>query len=94
MHAAILLPPFLPRATIYGTSAFSQISPSSCETGYRGYSYRECSGGVLGEVKMDHCVMKLPTNARYQASQYMFVMGTQVTTGVPLVMNIVERWYV
>ena len=78
----------------YPSVAEGQISPSSCPEGYRGYSYRECSGGVLGEVKMDHCVMKLPTNARYQASQYMFVMGTQVTTGVPLVMNIVERWYV
>ena len=33
-----------------------QISPSSCPEGYRGYSYRECSNGVLGEVKMDHCV--------------------------------------
>ena len=78
----------------YPSVGEGQISPSSCPEGYRGYSYRECSGGVLSEVKMDHCVMKLPTNARYQASQYMFVMGTQVTTGVPLVMNIVERWYV
>ncbi|KAK8800128.1 hypothetical protein WA171_004763 [Blastocystis sp. BT1] len=78
----------------YPSVGEGQISPSSCPEGYRGYSYRECSGGVLSEVKMDHCVMKLPTNARYQASQYMFVMGTQVTTGVPMVMNIVERWYV
>ncbi|KNB41286.1 cadherin domain-containing protein, partial [Blastocystis sp. subtype 4] len=33
-----------------------QISPSSCPEGYSGYSYRECSGGVLGEVKLDHCI--------------------------------------
>ncbi|KAK8805042.1 hypothetical protein WA171_007007 [Blastocystis sp. BT1] len=33
-----------------------QISPSSCPEGYSGYSYCECSNGVLGEVKMDHCV--------------------------------------
>ena len=78
----------------YPSVGEGQISPSSCPEGYRGYSYRECSGGVLGEVKMDHCIQKPPTNARYQASQYMFVMGTQVTTGVPFVMNIVERWYV
>ena len=31
MHAAILLPPFLPRATIYGTSAF-MISSLDCTT--------------------------------------------------------------
>ena len=29
-----------------------EISPSSCPEGYRGYSYRECSGGVLGEVSV------------------------------------------
>ncbi|KNB41195.1 hypothetical protein JH06_5718 [Blastocystis sp. subtype 4] len=34
-----------------------QISPSSCPEGYRGYSYRECSNGVLGEVKLDHCIL-------------------------------------
>ena len=33
-----------------------QVSPSSCPEGYSGYSYCECSNGVLGEVKMDHCV--------------------------------------
>ncbi|KNB41259.1 hypothetical protein JH06_5910 [Blastocystis sp. subtype 4] len=68
----------------YPSVGEGQISPSSCPEGYRGYSYRECSNGVWIIV----------TNARYQASQYMFVMGTQVTTGVPLVMNIVERWYI
>ncbi|KNB41318.1 hypothetical protein JH06_5406 [Blastocystis sp. subtype 4] len=71
-----------------------QISPSSCPEGYRGYSYRECSGGVLGEVKMDHCTQIAPTDARYLASQYMFVMGTEVKTDVPTVKNIVERWYI
>ncbi|KNB41357.1 hypothetical protein JH06_5468 [Blastocystis sp. subtype 4] len=74
--------------------AEGQISPSSCPEGYRGYSYRECSGGVLGEVKMEHCTQIVPTNARYQASQYMFVMGTEVKTDIPTVQSIVERWYI
>ncbi|KNB41456.1 hypothetical protein JH06_5430 [Blastocystis sp. subtype 4] len=78
----------------YPSVAEGQISPSYCPEGYRGYSYRECSGGVLGEVKMDHCVQKLPFDAHYTHSQYRFVMGTTVTTGVPTVKNIVERWYV
>ena len=40
----------------YPSVGEGQISPSSCPEGYRGYSYRECSNGVLGEVKLDHCV--------------------------------------
>ncbi|KAK8792583.1 hypothetical protein WA171_003725 [Blastocystis sp. BT1] len=67
----------------YPSVGEGQISPSSCETGYRGYSYRECSGGVLGEVKTDHCSKRPPMNASYRPSQNRFVMGTAVTTGVP-----------
>ena len=78
----------------YPSVAEGQISPSSCPEGYRGYSYRECSGGVLGPVKTDKCTMKPPVNARYTQSLYNFVMGTQVTTRVPLVRNLVDRWYV
>ena len=78
----------------YPSVGESQISPSSCPEGYRGYSYRECSGGVLGPVKTDKCTMKPPVNARYTQSLYNFVMGTQVTTRVPLVRNLVDRWYI
>ena len=78
----------------YPSVGEGQISPSSCETGYSGYSYRECSGGVLGEVKTDQCSKKPPTNARYLSSLYSFVMGTAVTTGVPVASGIIERWYI
>ena len=78
----------------YPSVAEGQISPASCPDGYRGYSYRECSGGVLGEVKMDHCIQKPPVRPRYQSSLYTFVMGTVVTTGVPSVIGIAEKWYV
>ncbi|KAK8800503.1 hypothetical protein WA171_005134 [Blastocystis sp. BT1] len=83
-----------PRIGNYPSVGEGQISPSSCPEGYRGYSYRECSNGVLGEVKMDHCVQKPPMNASYRPSQNRFVMGTAVTTGVPSVRNIVDRWYI
>ncbi|KNB41182.1 hypothetical protein JH06_5778 [Blastocystis sp. subtype 4] len=36
----------------YPSVGEGQISPSSCPEGYRGYSYRECSNGVLGEVNI------------------------------------------
>ncbi|KNB41320.1 cadherin domain-containing protein, partial [Blastocystis sp. subtype 4] len=78
----------------YPSVGEGQISPSYCPEGYRGYSYRECSGGVLGEVKTDHCSKRPPMNASYRPSQNRFVMGTAVTTGVPSVRNIVDRWYI
>ncbi|KNB41300.1 hypothetical protein JH06_5826 [Blastocystis sp. subtype 4] len=77
----------------YPSVAEGQISPSSCPEGYRGYSYRECSGGV-GEVNTDHCSKRRPASARYTQSRYTFVMNTQVTTTVPSVRNIVDRWYI
>ena len=48
----------------------------------------------MGEVKMDHCVQKPPTNAHYRYSYNAFVMGTAVTIGSALVRNIVDRWYI
>ena len=78
----------------YPSVGEGQISPSGCPEGYRGYSYRECSGGQLGDVKLDHCSMKPPANARYSKLRYQFVKDTVVTTGAPSATNIVSRWYV
>ena len=78
----------------YPSVGEGQISPSVCPEGYRGYSYRECSGGQLGDVKLDHCSMKPPANARYSKLRYQFVKDTVVTTGAPSATNIVSRWYV
>ena len=78
----------------YPSVGEGQISPSICPEGYRGYSYRECSGGQLGEVKLDHCSMKPPANARYNKLRYQFVKDTVVTTGLPSATNIVSRWYI
>ena len=78
----------------YPSVSEGQISPASCPDGYTGYSYRECANGSLGEVKMDHCVMKIPANLRYHSSRMVFVMGTAVSSGVPSFSNIVENWYI
>ena len=77
----------------YPPVAEGQISPSACPEGYRGYAYRTCSNGQLGEVKMDLCRMKVPENARYSRSRYQFVMNTKSQTDVPTCKNIVTRWY-
>ena len=70
-----------------------QVSPSYCPYGYRGYAYRECVNGQLGEMKTDMCKMKVPDTIRYPTSQYQFVMGTQSHTDLPTYRNIITRWY-
>ena len=78
----------------YPSVAEGQISPGPCNDGFSGYSYRTCSGGVLGEVQMDKCSYKTPTNVRYRSTRYTFVMGIASTTGLPTYRNIVTRWFV
>ena len=78
----------------YPSVSEGQISPAGCAEGYTGYSYRECANGSLGEVKMDHCMLKVPANPRYHSLRMVFVMGTAVSSGVPTVNNIVENWYI
>ena len=71
-----------------------QISPSVCGEGMTGFSYRECSGGVLGEVRMDNCSYLAPENIRYQSTRYTFVRDIPVETDRPTYDNIVMNWYV
>ena len=70
-----------------------QISPSTCPDGFRGYAYRECSGGQLGEVKMDKCEYRLPDSLQYENNNMVFVLGTQSSSGVPTYRNIIEEFY-
>ena len=78
----------------YPAVAEGQISPSSCPDGYRGYSYRECSNGQLGEVKMEQCVQKVPENLVYSTTRYNFIIDIPATTVQPTYTNIVEHFYI
>ncbi|KNB46235.1 hypothetical protein JH06_5775 [Blastocystis sp. subtype 4] len=66
-----------PSIDSYPSVGEGQISPSSCPEGYSGYSYRECSGGVLGEVKMDHCVFF--TRIYLPSSSYSFLIHQSIS---------------
>ena len=55
-----------------------QVSPALCPTGFRGYAYRNCTDGVLGEVQMDRCLYKEPENLRYKDTSLQLVVGTVV----------------
>ena len=77
----------------YPSVAEGQISPAACPDGYKGYSYRNCVGGVLSEILMDKCTMKIPAMAKYSRNHFEFVRDVAATTGVPSVKNIVTKWY-
>ena len=83
-----------PSVDNYPSVAEGQLSPGPCNDGFTGYSYRTCSGGVLGEVQMDKCTYKTPTSVHYRSTRYTMVMGTASTTGKPTYRNIVTRWFV
>ena len=54
----------------YPSVGEGEISPAGCPEGFRGYAYRECHDGVLGEAKMD----KLPDRLQYENNNMVFVM--------------------
>ena len=70
-----------------------QISPSTCPEGFRGYSYRECVNGQLGDVKNDKCQYRLPARLQYDNNNMEFVMNTEVSSGIPNYRNIIEEFY-
>ena len=77
----------------YPSVGEGQISPSKCADGYRGYSYRECVNGQLGDVKNDKCDYKLPARLQYDNNNMEFVMNTEVSSGIPSYRNIIEEFY-
>ena len=59
----------------YPSVGEGEISPAGCPEGFRGYAYRECHDGVLGEVKMAKCEYKVPDRLQYENNNRVFVMG-------------------
>lgn len=83
-----------PRNGFYPSVAEGQISPGGCPNGYSGYSYRLCTGGVLGEVNNENCEYNAPSQIRYRQNRLVFVAGISATSGKPSYRNIVTHWYV
>ena len=77
----------------YPSVGEGQISPAKCADSFRGYSYRECTNGVLGDVKNDKCEYKLPEKLGYDNNNMEFVLGTEVISGKPSYKNIITRFF-
>ena len=78
----------------YPSVGEGEISPGSCPDGFRGYSYRNCTNGVLGDVQTDRCEYKVPAKISYANNNMVFVMGTEGSSGKPAYRNIIEEFYV
>ena len=70
-----------------------EISPAKCAEGFRGYSYRTCTNGQLGEVQNDKCEYKLPAKINYLNNNMEFIMGTEVSSGAPSYRNIITEFF-
>ena len=70
-----------------------QISPAECPYGFRGYAYRQCTGGQLGDVKTDKCTYKVPSDMQYESAIITFVIDVPTTTGVPAYTNLITRFF-
>ena len=77
----------------YPSVGEGKISPAPCGEGYRGYSYRVCSGGVLGDIITTNCTQKIPGKLLYDASIYNLVMDTNVHIAAPSYQNVIEEFY-
>ena len=70
-----------------------EISPTKCAEGFKGYSYRICANGQLGNVLNDMCAYKVPAMINYRNNNMQFIMDTEVSSGVPTYRNIIQEFY-
>ena len=77
----------------YPSVGEGEISPAKCAEGFRGYAYRECHDGVLGDVKNDKCEYKLPEKLGYENNSMEFVLNTEVRSGNPSYKNLITEFF-
>ena len=70
-----------------------EISPAKCPEGYRGYAYRVCANGVLGDMQSDKCEFKLPSRINYLNNNMEFILGAEASSGKPSYRNIIQEFF-
>ena len=85
---------YCPAVGDYPAVGEGEVSPSTCPEGFRGYSYRNCTDGVLGDVQLDKCEYKEPANLRYVPTNFVFVQDVASSTGVPTFTNLITEFYI
>ena len=67
----------------YPPVAEGQISPGECPDGYKGYTFRECTEGVLGPIRTSKCTYRRPLRLSYDSEQYTLVLNTHISIAPP-----------
>ena len=70
-----------------------KFSLSFCPDGFTGFSYRLCTNGVLGEVRLDRCEYKPPSGLAYVISSMECMIDVDVTSGMPTYTNFVTEFH-
>ena len=70
-----------------------KFSLSFCPDGFTGFSYRLCTNGVLGEVRLDRCEYKPPSGLAYVISSMECMIDVEVTSGMPTYTGFVTEFY-
>ena len=70
-----------------------KLSLSFCPDGFTGFSYRLCTNGVLGDVRLDRCEYKPPSRLAYVISSMECMVDEEVTSGVPTYTGFVTEFY-
>ena len=78
----------------YPSVGEGEVSTVSCRYGYSGFSYRICSGGVLGEIQNEFCVQNKIENLAYiNVGSFVLYKGRSSYIPSPAYDNIVEKFY-
>ena len=70
-----------------------KFSLSFCPDGFTGFSYRLCTNGVLGEVRLDRCDYRPPSGLAYVISSMECMVDVEVTSGMPTYTNFVTEFH-
>ena len=83
-----------PGADNYPSVGEGEISTVSCRYGYSGFSYRICSGGVLGEIQDEFCVQNKIENLAYiNVGSFVLFKGRSSYIPGPAYDNLVDEFY-
>ena len=78
----------------YPSVGESEISVVSCGYGYRGFSYRICSGGQLGDIQDEFCILnKIENYAYINVGTFILFKGRSSYIPSPTYSNIVDEFY-
>ena len=86
--------PICPGVGDYPAVAQGEISVSTCPQFYDGYSYRECNGHQLGEVKMDHCTKFAPQSITFDEPIITVYVNAEVKAFKPTVFGLVDDFQI